>query len=329
MKKMGLVVLSLSACAGVSTPPAPWASNPLYASAMRARPDTGPSQMASVAKAQDLLYVSDDGANAVYVYTYPAGISAGKLTKLAQPTGLCTDTRADVWVVQSASSSVTEFAHAGTKPIRTLKVGGADSLLSCSVDPTNGDLAVTDRGSSTGGGSIWVYAHAKGIPKNYRDPKVSFAYFDGYDLEGDLFIDGLDANYAFKLAELPNGASAIKDVSLYKSVGYPGGVAWDGKYIAIGDQDYQGQHTSAIYQISISGSHASVKGTTLLTGSCDVLQFALGRTGHNKLGEKNQLVGPDACENDVGFYNYPIGGSATKVLNGLQYPVGATLSLVK
>lgn len=314
MKKLCLLLLSLSGCAGVSTPVAPTGAFP-------------PSQMASGAKAQNLLYVSDDGANAVYVYAYPAGTRAGKLTNLAQPAGLCTDTRGDVWVVQSASSQVTEFAHGATRPITTLAVSGADSLLGCSVDPTTGNLAVTDLGNSTGGGSLWVFAHAQGTPKNYHAPKISFAYSDGYDLEGDLFVDGLDRSYAFEFAELAKGNSTLNDIHVDKSVGFPGGVRWDGKYVAIGDQDYQGRHTSAVYQISISGSKARVKGTTPLTGSCDVLQFTFGRIGGKSNGEKNQLVAPDLCENNVGFYKYPAGGSATKALNGLQYPVGATLSL--
>ncbi len=328
MKKLCLVLLSLSGCAGVSTPAAPpREALPLRGPAVRV--DVGPSQMASTAKAENLLYVSDDGANEVDVYAYPAGTRAGKLTNLAQPAGLCTDTRGDIWVVQSSSAKVTEFGHGGAKPIATLTIRGARRLLGCAVDPATGNLAVTDLGNSKGGGSLWVFAHAQGTPKNYRDPKISFAYFDGYDLGGNLFVDGLDGKHDFKLAELPKGKSTLNDVSLYKSVGFPGGVHWDGKYVAIGDQDYQGRQTSAIYQISVSGSRARVKGTTPLTGSCDVVQFAFGRTGGKKGGEKNQVIGPDVCQNNVGFYHYPAGGSATKILNGFQYPVGATLSLVR
>ena len=303
MKRMGLLLLSLSACAGVGTPAAPRGALPLRGPAVRA--DVGPSQMAPTAKAQNLLYVSDDGANAVYVYAYPGATHAGKLTNLAQPAGLCTDARGDVWVVQSSSSKVSEFAHAAKTPITTLSVSGADSLLGCAVDPTTGDLAVTDLGNSKGGGSLWVFAHAQGTPKNYRDPKISFAYFDGYDLKGNLFVDGLDGSYAFKLAELPRGKSTLGDVSLYKTVGFPGGVHWDGKYVAIGDQEYEGRHTSAIYQISVSGSHATTKGTTPLAGSCDVVQFTFGRTGGKRGGQKNQIIGPDICQNSVDFYSTP------------------------
>ena len=149
--------------------------------------------MVPAARAQNLLYVSDEGANDVDVYAYPAGTRAGKLTNLAQPAGLCTDTLGDVWVVQSSSAKITEFGHGGAKPIATLTISGARRLLGCAVDPTTGNLAVTDLGNSKGGGSLWVFAHAQGTPKNYRDPKISFAYFDGYDLGGNLFVDGLGA----------------------------------------------------------------------------------------------------------------------------------------
>ncbi len=317
MKWTGLVLLSFCACAGVGTPVTP------------ANRDGAPSEMLPAARAQDLLYVSDEGANDVDVYAYPAGTHAGKLTNLAQPAGLCTDTLGDVWVVQSSSAKITEFGHGGAKPIATLTISGARRLLGCAVDPTTGNLAVTDLGNSKGGGSLWVFARAQGTPKNYRDPKISFAYFDGYDLEGNLFVDGLGTNARFELAELPKGAGSLKDISLYKSVGFPGGVRWDGEYVAIGDQDYQGRQTSAIYQISVFGSRARVEGTTPLTGSCDVAQFTFGRTGAKKAGQKNQVVGADICQNTVGFYQYPAGGSATKTLNGFQYPLAVTLSLAK
>jgi hypothetical protein len=40
----------------------------------------------------------------------------------------------------------------------------------------------------------------KGMPKQYTDPDIAFAYFAGYDDAGDLFVDGLDAGYAFHIS---------------------------------------------------------------------------------------------------------------------------------
>src|SRR6202034_3377504 len=72
-------------------------------------------------------------------------------------------------------------------------------------------------------------------------------YFCGYDDEGNLFVDGLSAPGTghFALAELPKGGSALKTITPNQYIGWPGGVQWDGKHVAIGDQI-----TPVIYQFS-------------------------------------------------------------------------------
>jgi hypothetical protein len=287
---------------------------------MEVKPDGSSSWMSLGAAAQNLLYVSDGGANSVDVYSYPAGIRAGKLTALNSPSGLCLGTAGAVWVVVSGASKIVEYAHAGTTPEATLTVAGASYLLGCSVDPTTGNLAVTDYGPPAGGGRVWVYAGATGTPQKYTDSNLLFAYFCGYDGSGNLFIDGEDGSHNFRLFELPSGGSKLENVTLNQKVGFPGGVQWDGKYVAIGDQAYETQDKSAIYEVSISGSSGTVEGTTPLNGSCQVLQFAISTVQGSK------AISPDSCKNNAKFYKYPSGGSPTKTLTGFQYPVGAAVS---
>jgi hypothetical protein len=38
------------------------------------------------------------------------------------------------------------------------------------------------------------------------------------------------------------------------------------------------------------------------------------------------VIGPDAGNADAGFWKYPAGGSAIKVIDGLNKPFGATVS---
>lgn len=294
-------------------------------------PDPGRSWIARSASAQDLLYISDGGANDVLVYSYPAGSMTGKLTNLGQPGGVCSDSAGDVWVVESAKSKIVKFAHGGTKPIATRIDKNADDLLGCSVDPTTGNLAVTDLGGPAGGGGVWIYLSGKGSAKKYKDSNLASAYFCGYDDAGNLFVDGLDSSENFELAELPSGSATLQTIALNQSVGFPGGIQWDGQYVAIGDQYYDNQHKSAIYQVSVSGSSATVEGTTVLGGSCDALQFVISSAGSHKKSRQqaNTAIAPDVCEGSVAFYNYPSGGPPTNTLTGFQYPVAAAVSVAQ
>jgi hypothetical protein len=313
---------STTETAGVAKAQAPFRHFPFGLA--RAEPDRhgSPSWVSPGATAQNLLYVSDGGANAVDVYSYPAGGKVGKLTNLNSPAGLCIGSAGALWVVVTGSSEIVEYAHASTKPEATLTNHGASYLLGCAVDPTTGNLAVTDYGPPAGGGRVWVYAGAKGTPKGYTDSNLLFAYFCGYDSNGNLFIDGEDNSREFKLLELPSGSSNLENITLNQSVGFPGGVQWDGKYVAVGDQAYENQEKSAIYQVSISGSAGTVEGTTPLSGSCQVLQFDVAIIGTSS----SKVIGPDSCKNAAKFYKYPSGGSPTKTLTGFRYPVGAAMS---
>jgi hypothetical protein len=273
--------------------------------------------MAPTASAETLLYVSDSGANRLEVYSYPGGSLAGQLTGLSNPTGLCTDKAGDVWAVETASDSIVEYAHAGTKPQATLKLDGTFNLLGCAVDSTTGNLAVTELGGPTGGGALWIFADAKGTPVKYTSSALTFAYFCAYDSTGNLYIDGLNASGEFTLVELPSGSSTLATLTLNKQVNFPGGLQWHSGDLAIGDQAYQGERESAIYRFTVSGSSGSYVATTTLDKSCDVLDFDIS---------SNTVVAPDGCLDAVRFYKFPHGEGATKTLSGLEYPVGAAIS---
>lgn len=275
-----------------------------------AHPDRGRSWMARGAATGDLLYVADAQTYDVYVYSYPKGKLVGTLTGLNDPTGVCSDKTGDVWVANEGASNLVEYTHGGTSPIATLNDPGQEPR-SCSVNLRTGKLAVTNIfTTSFTQGSVAIYAHAQGSPKIYSDPNLYEANYLGYDDHGNLFVDGFNPSFAFAFAELPARASALKDIALSQSIGFAGGVQWDGKYVAVGDQD-----TNTIYQVA--GASGTVVGSTPLTGGDDVEQFY-------KLGRK--VVGPNAAAGTVGFWNYPAGGSPTKTITGLTNPVAVAVS---
>ena len=274
--------------------------------------------MAPNAFAKKLLYVSDGADELVAVYAWPGGKLVGQLRNLSEPAGLCSDATGHVWVVESETSTLAKYGHGITKRLVILKDTGALHLWGCGVNVTSGNLAVTDLGGPSGGAGVWVYPGGKGPPTKYKDPKLDEAFFCGYDATGNLFVDGVDESGNFQLFELPQGSSTLSSVTLNTSIEFPGGIAWDGEYLAVGDQLYNSQHSGVIYQVFVAGSSGTIEGTTALSDSCDVGQFALNTaSGKNKL-QATAVIAPDTCQHNARVYVYPEGGSSTRELDGLE-----------
>jgi hypothetical protein len=113
---------------------------------------------------------------------------------------------------------------------------------------------------------------------------------------------------------LPKGGSAIKDILLPVNIAGPGGIEWDGQYLAVGGG-------LEIYQFSFKGTTATLEGTTPLSGAgLTVGQFGIA---DSTVVTPNQFFSSSA----VLVYPYPSGGSATKTItNGVFYPFSAVVS---
>jgi len=266
------------------------------------------SLIAPGARSQDLLYVSD--FQSVIVYSYPNGKYEGTLRGFNIAMGECVDSTGDVYVTDQGYGDVFEYAHGGTKRLRTIP---SAIPFGCSVDPTSGNLAVTD------GRGIDVYTDARGEPRRYRDPDFEQMYFCGYDSQGNLFFDGLGhppvpGNFVF--AELPKGASKPITVTLNQYFYWPGGVQWDGTYITAVDWN-----ATNIYAFSISGSHGTLVRTTELLGAKSVMQPWI---------QGSRVIVPDAITGKPGhalIYAYPAGGASIEnISKDLRTPLAVTVS---
>jgi hypothetical protein len=279
------------------------------------RPNLGPSWIAPKARQVDLLYVASQMTTNVDVYSYPQGKKAGTLTGLNFPNGLCSDAKGDVFIPNLLANDILEYAHGGTSLIATLDDTGQDPEA-CAFDPATGNLAVVNITSGgLGPGSISVYMNASGAPEVYSDPMIQLPYSCGYDDRSNLFVDGLtefpSEGGVFQFAELPKGHSAFKTIMLDKTIRVPGGVQWDGKYMAVGDAI-----TGVIYRTN--GAGGKVEASTTLSGSDGDFQFFInGAT----------IVAPSFYSSKVGFWNYPAGGRATRTLV-VGSPYGVTVSVV-
>lgn len=311
-------IAAISACSS-GLQPAVNASGPgIVPEGVRGLQSYGPSWMTPDKRKKNgpLLYISDTYENALDVYSYPKLTKVGQVTGLTYPDGLCNDKKGNIWVANNLGQSLTEFAHGGTSPKATLSDPNYFPV-SCSVDPITGNLAVGNNGAP---GDVAVYAHASGSPTGYRVANMFYVLFVGYDNKGNLFVDGTEYSGGFDFAELAKHKRTFKPVTLSGMkvrLGVPGNIRFDGKHVAVGDQYYQQQQTSAIYQTT--GAGGKIVGVTPLLGSVDVSGFTI---------TKGVVIGPDSGSGlpSVGLWRYPAGGPPTKTLTGFLEPSGSAIS---
>jgi hypothetical protein len=302
----GLVIL-LAACGQSLTQGSP----PVVSSG------AGPSALGlgNDASEQNLLYVSSlqkSNAN-VLIYTYPKGRFKTKVKKsaLTFPHGECAGRGGYVFVTNGSSnpssSSILEYAHAGTTPIKTLNVNG--SAEQCSVDPKTGDLAVVST-------QLAIFPHAHGTPTYYPFPKGFDRVACDYDNKGNLFVDGVTKLNQSRAAliEFPAGGSTFQTIKMppISETSTRGGVRWDGKDLAISNG------ASTVYLLKISGTKAKSVGAAQLYGSAGMASFWIA--GGN-------IVGANSLNPTVMIWVYPAGGQPAKVLHSTGRGDGVAVSV--
>jgi hypothetical protein len=268
--------------------------------------------MLTKAKNGSLLYVPNSdpsGGGYVSVYSYPHGELVGTLTDFSNPDGACADNAGNIYIADLNARDITEYAHGGSQPIKTLADSGQP--VGCAIDPITGNLAVANLG-----GAVAIYRNARGIAKFAYFSTEGDAYFCGYDDLGNLFVDGLSyqgLDDLFQLAKLPRGKPHFEVISVNQTVESPGQVQWDGKYLAVGDAE---QHL--IYRVSVTGTSGVVEKTVQLTDG--------GANGFLIRGDR--LVDASYFYGEVQYFKYPAGGTATKVITqDVNSPSAAAISL--
>lgn len=275
--------------------------------------------MLADAKKRNLLYVSSyyDTAEYVYVYTYPGGTLEGTLTGFLGPQGECVDKAGDVFITNYFKADIIEYAHGGSSPIATLQDQPYSNPDDCSLDPTTGNLAVSNAFGSSDRGNVAIYKNASGSPQILADPNLFELFACAYDNMGNLFIDGYDNSLKFALAELSKGSSTFVGIAVPKKIRVYSAIQWDGKYVALGNVD-----KNRVYQLQISGAKAKIVGSTPLTDGNHVDFFSVVKLGSGK----TKLVGPDYGGANVKIWEYPAGGVSIKTIGGVYAPVGTAVS---
>jgi hypothetical protein len=301
-----LFIGSAAACASTLFAGCGSGLQPSAAPSVSAAAKVRTSGMVPEAKRSDLLYISEYGGGVVDVFSFPNGKQVGTLNGFNSAQGECVDKKGDVFInnanINNGQPSIVEFAHGGTSPIATLSDNDQDPY-GCAVDPRTGTLAVSNQS-----GKVALYQKAQGDPAYITDPDMALMLWCGYDNAGDLFVDGLNFKVATQLDEVPKGKTSFTPIQISGTIGFPGSIQWDGTHLTVEDAEYQGQDTTAIDQLQISGSSATIVGTTVLEGSEEVFEgWIAGK----------RLIGPEEGPSfdAVDFWPYPAGGKSIKSLH--------------
>ena len=276
-------------------------------------------------RVKKLLYISDQSTDRVYVYNYATKRLLGRLHGFYQPAGQCVDTKGDVWITDSAGEAVVEYAHGAVR--RTNRIRTIGLANSCSIDPTSGNLAVSNSQTPQGKSNIEVFDLA-GAHKTYSSSACQNIVQVGYDSSGNLYVSASSEAFTSYVCEVPHGGKALRRVPIDQTIQVPSGVMWDGKYITFTDEFYAFDY-SAIYQAepNRSGGLHVVSQTDFQgggSGDCQltaiVQPFIVGNQNTPSNNEQgNVVVGSnEICYSGSGhpflYWNYPKGGAAAYTL---------------
>jgi hypothetical protein len=270
---------------------------------------TGTSAMAPQAqreapRSSALLYVaSSDGgpSGTVSIRSFPAGAPVKKISFDSYVGALCVDSIGNVWITTYAHRAwrLYEYPHGGNKPIYRIKLGKPHVARGCAVDPTTGNLATLDHEG------VEIFRGGRqGQAIDYRLGVTPIACtFDG---KGNLFIDGFQGSTApFLIEELAKGSSKFERLSLDRPYGAPGGIAWDGAYVAVATSGFPVE--PVIYRFVVSRKIAKVVQSVHPTG----LHYAVSIAIYDGL-----LATAKLATHHVDIWTYPGDGEPIKKLPG-------------
>ena len=300
--------------------------------APRIQPDHHKSWVSpDVKSARHLLFISDDSSQDVYIFTMPAMQLKGTLTGFNGPQGLCTDKQGNIWVVNTGTSQGLKYSRSGHLLGSVSDPSGTPA--GCAVNPTNGDLALSEtRGTSSGAGGIEIYHNGSGSPTRYSNPSQYEYFFPAYDTKGNLYVDGFSyPTFAVMISELPSGKHKMHTINYSGgTIGFPGGVNWDRVHgqLLVNDQECQAVYSSCVYQLTVSGSSATIVGFTPLNNlngsACDVDQGTIAPFSKYFAGP---CISYAYSVNSVDRWAYPSGGTSGRYNDSVVVqPIGSAIS---
>ena len=130
--------------------------------------------------------------------------------------------------------------------------------------------------------------------------------------------------------------SNFGSLSFAQTIYSPGSVMWDGKYLALTNQEVGGARQTTVFQASLSGTTLTMQGQTFLADPCDagstqVAQpFIVGTKNTLKNKKQGTVVvgGNSLCPGTFDYWKYPAGGDPIMTLpSAPQEPSGDSVSI--
>jgi hypothetical protein len=166
----------------------------------------------------------------------------------------------------------------------------------------------------------------------------------GYDAKGNLI--GVGEGTSVAVCALLAGSKTMTQLQAKGiTIDFPGGTTWDGKYIALGDQEAGGTYQTGVWPSILSGTTiAAATSEVKFTDSCysdytdDVNPFFTNIKGENitpkSTKRATRMVGPnlwcvDAGSAKVDYWPYPSGASPISPLSPPEEPYGVAVSSAK
>ena len=283
-----------------------------------------------VKRAPRLLFISDDSSQDVYIFTMPAMQLKGTLTGFNGPQGMCSDRQGNIWVVNTGTAQGLKYSRTGNLLGSVSDPFGTPA--GCAINPTNGDLALSETRGSNGAGGIEIYRNGSGSPTRYRNPAQYEYFFPAYDTDGNLYVDGFSyPTFTVIISELPSGKRKMHTIDYSGgTIRFPGGVNWDRVkgQLVVNDQECNGLYASCVYQLTVSGFSAMIVGSTPLNNfngtACDVDQGTIAPFGQYFAGPCITFA---YSVSSVDRWAYPSGGTPGQYNDSVVVePIGSAIS---
>ena len=235
----------------------------------------------------------------------------------ANPTGLTTDSGANLYVVNTSLGNIIVYPKPYTAIKRTL-IDAGEITNDVAVDST-GLVGVTNY-LTTGylAGSVNFFAKGATQPcARVQDPNWIYFFDDAFDASGNLFLDGEDANGHVLVGEISGGckATSITTLTVGNIITSPGGVAVNRGNILIGDVDAQAIDTYA----APSGGSLGTPVITQLAGATAPVAFAIEANG-----KRVRTADLSSYTEWAPLYTYPAGEYKSKLADHV-YAIGVAV----
>jgi hypothetical protein len=267
----------------------------------------------------------------------PLMTQAGKITGFVNPEGECSDRNGNIYIADEGAENVYKYSRQGSL-ISVYNDSAYGLPWSCAVDPSTGNVAVTNVFSPGGGmGNVAIFSSPSSTPTILQNPGQFVYTFAGYDPSGNLWVDGLDSTLSnFILSYC--GASSCSTIPISNGTIYgPGAVQWDRvrSTWVVFDADCNNVQSACSYPVNIVSSSGELgtatyylndKGTDI---ACDIPQGVVAADHGNRYaagGDEETACG--GGPNVFARWAYPGGGLPTNhtIFNDFTTPSGAAIS---